>query len=85
MGTPLLVRRQARKAAVADPRLIHLGNGETRSIDPTQVVNVGARDLDDEDRTLMRASGMRVCCCRNRTPGDLATTGRNPAPCYALD
>ena len=43
-----------------DDRLVHLGNGKTRSIDPANIVNVGARDLDDEERTLMHASGMTV-------------------------
>lgn len=43
-----------------DPRLVRLGNGATRSIDPANVVNVGARDLDDKERILMRESGMTV-------------------------
>jgi arginase len=43
-----------------DPRLVNLGGGSGRSIDPSNVVNVGARDLDDGERNLMRASGMTV-------------------------
>lgn len=43
-----------------DERLVNLGNGSSRSIDPANVVNVGARDLDDDERKLMRAAGMTV-------------------------
>jgi arginase len=43
-----------------DPRLVHLGNGTARAVNPANVVNVGARDLDAGERALMRASGMTV-------------------------
>lgn len=43
-----------------DARLVNLGGATAHRIDPANVVNVGARDLDDRERNLMRLSGMTV-------------------------
>lgn len=43
-----------------DSRLVTVCSPTARSVDPANVVNVGARDLDEEERKLMHASGMTV-------------------------
>src|SRR5581483_2983414 len=43
-----------------DPRLVHVGKPSAPSVNPANVVNLGARDLDPGERELLRASGMTV-------------------------
>jgi arginase len=43
-----------------DARLVRVGRTESRSVNPANVVNVGARDLDPQERELMRSAGMTV-------------------------
>jgi arginase len=46
-------------AGYGDPRLVN-ATGEGRRVDPKRIVIVGARDLDDGERRLLRAAGVHV-------------------------
>lgn len=46
-------------AGYGDPRLVH-ATGEGRRVDPRRIVIVGARDLDDGERRLLREAGVHV-------------------------
>jgi len=46
-------------AGYGDPRLVH-ATGEGRSVDPRRIAIVGARDLDDGERRLLREAGVHV-------------------------
>ena len=46
-------------AGYGDPRLVN-ATGEGRRVDPRRIVIVGARDLDDGERRLLREAGVHV-------------------------
>ena len=46
-------------AGYGDPRLVH-ATGEGRRVDPRRIAIVGARDLDDGERRLLREAGVHV-------------------------
>jgi arginase len=43
-----------------DARLVRVGRGSDRNVNPSNVVNVGARDLDAGERRLLREAGVTV-------------------------